>query len=111
MNDAQNLKSEFMEWYIGRSEKTDGYFRRIFHGKPEKLESELDEYCEFFDFSIFDIGENNYKKYIKDIQIAISDTESDFFKYSRKTGHHRPKFILGNENYLKFLKEKFRKKT
>ncbi|HMV79198.1 MAG TPA: AAA family ATPase [Leptospiraceae bacterium] len=111
MNDAQNLKSEFMEWYIGRSEKTDGYFRRIFHGKPEKLESELDEYSEFFDFSIFDIGENNYKKYIKDIQIAISDTESDFFKYSRKTGHHRPKFILGNENYLKFLKEKFRKKT
>ena len=62
MNDAQNLKSEFMEWYIGRSEKTDGYFRRIFHGKPEKLESELDEYSEFFDFSIFDIGENNYKK-------------------------------------------------
>ncbi len=99
-----------MEWYIGRSEKTDGVFKRSFHGKKEKLESELDEYSEFFDFSIFDIGEDNYKEYIGNIQTVVSDTESDFFKYSRKKGHHRPKTILGNENYLKFLKEKFRKR-
>lgn len=110
MSEEHSLKSEFIEWYIRRSENTDGVFRRVFHGRRDKFESELDEYSDFFDFGLFDIQENNYKECIKNIQNILSEKESEFFRYSRKKGHHRPKAVLGSENYLRFLKERFRKK-
>lgn len=95
-----------MDWYARRS---DGFFKKTFHSRREKLEAELDEYSTFFAFDIFDMTEDSCKKHIKDIQNILSDRNSEFSSYSRRKGHDRPKVILGNENYLKFLKEKFRK--
>lgn len=106
MNEEQSIKSEFMDWYARRS---DGFFKKTFHSRREKLEAELDEYSTFFAFDIFDMTEDSCKKHIKDIQNILSDRNSEFSSYSRRKGHDRPKVILGNENYLKFLKEKFRK--
>ncbi|MGQ7944163.1 McrB family protein [Flavobacterium sp. WC2509] len=106
-----NVKNEFVNWFILNDGKLSNYYSKQFGAKKERLVEELDlyeiEYKESFNTELFIIDTSIYKNQIEIIKNNIYDKNADFSNFSKERSNDRPRAILGNNNYIKFLKEKF----
>ena len=106
-----NVKEEFANWFIANDGKISNYYSKQFGSKKERLIDELDlyedEYKENFNREIFIINVNDFINQFKIIKKNIYDKTTEFSKFSEKRSSDKPRAILGNNNYLKFLLERF----
>jgi Cdc6-like AAA superfamily ATPase len=93
-----NVKQEFAEWLI----KTP---KNKYFDKKEKAISELDRCNSLFSFNIFRIPPNNYLITIEKIKSEYSTNDKLLSEF--KKGGGKKYALIGNENYFKFLKERF----
>ena len=110
LSDGIHIKAKFMDWLV---ENISGgnYFVNQFSSKRELLEKELDEYetiyKDTFSKDLFIINNKNLTTQIEAIKNNIYDSSAAFYDYSKNHYSGRPTAILGNKNYLRFLKENF----
>ena len=109
-----NVKDEFVNWFISNDGKISNYFSKQFGAKKERLVDEFNlyevEYKENFNTELFVVDAGNYKNQIERIKNNIYDKNANFSNYSKERSNDRPRAILGNNNYIKFLQEKFNPK-
>ncbi len=104
-----DVKEEFAQWLLKNA--TVNY--QPYYGNTIKLVVErLNEIDGFFsERNLFEVNISNYKEIINYIKFNNSKKErlkrKEFYDYDRKHGKGRPIAILGKENYIKFLEEKF----
>jgi hypothetical protein len=110
-SDIINVKYEFADWFILNDGTLSSYFSKQFGSNKDLLEKEFDlyegRYKENFNAELFIIDANNYLNQIKIIKRNIYDKTTEFYKFSKKKSNDRPRAILGKNNYIKFLQEKF----
>jgi hypothetical protein len=93
-----NVKNEFIDWFIKK-----GNYTQL--NSPDKVNAELETYKNFFDRDLFKVNSNTFQDlvtYLKDVP-----NNKEFYAFSQSRSNHRPMAILGKNNYIKFLKEKF----
>ncbi|PIF63673.1 AAA family ATPase [Flavobacterium sp. 11] len=109
--DLINVKEKFADWIISNDGKKSNYFSKQFGAKKERLLNELElnetKYKENFNTELFVIDTINFKTQFESIKENIYDKNSDFAIYSKERSNDQPRAILGNNNYLKFLQERF----
>ena len=103
MNEAEStsLKEEFIKWFF---KNANGRYNSL---KENTVRDDLMESEKHFDRKIFDVDDSNFKETLDYLKKELYNKEGSFYKYSAEIQHHRPRAILGKENYLKFLKERF----
>ncbi len=102
-NNKIDVKNEFIEWLLLNPKSN------YFENDKETLNRYLDKYNTYFSTDIFKVCKDSFKNIIILInKAAYQDENNPFFDYSRGESTHRPRAILGKENYIKFLKEKFK---
>lgn len=97
----KNVKEEFVKWFFKKPVRT--YLSLT----EENLSSELDETNSYFEIDIFDVTNNNVSSVLTYLNSELKKTDNGFFKFSKNLGRHRPRAIIGKNNYFKFLREKF----
>lgn len=104
-----DVRKDFAKWL--NTNTYDSY--RAYLGSTDKsIEARLDEINSFFDdVDFFLVDPNKIDDLISTILFMMSKKERaknpDFVEYDSKNSNGIPKAILGKNNYLKFLKEKF----
>ncbi|WP_304137838.1 McrB family protein [Mesonia mobilis] len=97
-----SVKKEFIDWLIEKQKVN------YFGNKRDTINKNLDKYNTYFEIDLYEVNKENYRQVINLIlKNAYEDEQSDFFQYSKAESSHRPRAILGKENYFKFLQEKF----
>ena len=108
--DLGNLKQEFVEWFIEKDGVNHHYFSGQFSSSRERLLKELekteDVYEQDFGSKIFEIHDGDLNSFIDNLEQNLSKNNGLFYDYSSGKSNHRPRAIVGNNNYIKFLKEK-----
>ena len=104
--EPQNIKSEFIDWLVTNPKNN-------YYGNDKtKIGKVLDEYNEYFDIDIFNCSNSNYKEITHELdKILYKDSANSFLEFSKTEYNHRPRAILGDTNYIKFLNEKFEPKV
>lgn len=96
-----NLKEEFIKWFFKNANgRYSGLTKAI-------VIKDIEESQKHFDKNIFEVYESNYSDLMEYLRKELYRKDSSFFDFSAETQHHRPRAILGKENYLKFLEQKF----
>lgn len=97
-----NLKEEFITWiYKNANPNLSSLSKAI-------ISKNLDESNKFFDRDILEVDESNYNEILQYLRKELyNNTNKAFNEYSASVASHRPKALLGKENYIKFLEEKF----
>lgn len=96
-----NIKEEFIEWIYKNSNPNLTSITR------PTLSRNIDESKEFFDRDIMEVDEGNYNEMLGYLREKLYKKNTPFDAYSTSVASGRPKALLGKENYLKFLEEKF----
>jgi 5-methylcytosine-specific restriction endonuclease McrBC GTP-binding regulatory subunit McrB len=104
-----NVKEEFGNWFfVHRPDSYVGYLGKSIESYIGRL-NEIDAF--FPEKSLFEVDTNNIKKTINNILSKISAkgrrNNPEFKKYDDDKSSGIPKAILGNNNYIKFLQERF----
>lgn len=106
-----NLKDTFIKWFIENDGKNTNYFSQQFSSNADRLKSEINEYEEVYknDFNteLFVIEIKSHKRQIEVIKANIYNKSLGFSEYSKNKSNDRPRAILGNKNYIKFLNQYF----
>ncbi|WP_197505832.1 McrB family protein [Urechidicola croceus] len=108
-----DVKKDFAKWL--NTNTFESY--RAYLGYTNKgIEEKLDEINNFFeDFDFYKVDPNKVDNHIKNILFLFSKKERiktpEFVEYDLKNSNGIPKAILGKNNYIKFLNEKFEMKT
>ncbi|WP_324720964.1 AAA family ATPase [Salinimicrobium sp. HB62] len=96
-----NVKEEFIDWIYKNSNPNLSSLGR------ETISKNIDESNEFFDRDIMEVNHSDYNEMRKYLREELYQKDTPFDKFSAGVASGRPKALLGKENYLKFLKEKF----
>ena len=96
-----NLKDEFITWIYENSNPNLSTVGR------DNLSKNIDESNNYFDKDIMDVDESNYEEIIEYLKKELYKTNKAFQEYNASVASGRPRAILGKENYLKFIEEKF----
>lgn len=104
-----NVKREFAKWLHTNTFES---YRPYLGNTKKGIENKLDEIDEFFDdVDLFLVDTNKVEGLISTILFLLSKKERlknpDFEVYDLKNSNGIPKAILGKNNYVKFLREKF----
>lgn len=105
----RDVKKEFAKWLNNNT--FDSY--RSYLGETNKsIERKLDEINDFFDeIDFFLVDPKNVNGLVSTILFLLSKKERlknpEFVEYDLRNSNGIPKAILGKNNYIKFLKEKF----
>ncbi|WP_203418350.1 McrB family protein [Flavobacterium sharifuzzamanii] len=106
-----NVKEKFIKWFVENDGKATNYFSQQFSSNLDRLKTEINQYEEVYknDFNaeLFVIEIKNYKRQIEVIKSNIYNKSLSFAKYSKEKSNDRPRAILGNKNYIKFLNQYF----
>ena len=106
----ENLKEEFADWFIDKDGQSHNYFSGQFSSSRERLISELEKieevYEKEFASKIFSAENEDIESLIKILDQNLSKNEGGFYEYSSARSNHRPRAIIGKNNYIKFLNEK-----
>jgi flagellin-like hook-associated protein FlgL len=109
-NEFDKLRDEFINWFIDRDGNSHNYFSGQFSSSSERLILELEKteevYEEEFDSKIFSTDDGDIESLIKRLENNLSKNEGLFYEYSSGKSNHRPRAIIGKNNYIKFLYEK-----
>lgn len=96
-----NVKKEFIHWLIANPRS------KYFNNDQLKIEEYLEDSLVNFSTNIFECNVNTYQDIIKLIEKTFNDNKEKFFKASGAADSGKLAAILGSQNYLRFLKEKF----
>lgn len=104
-----DVKSDFAQWL---NKNTFDSYRAYLGYSNKGIEDRLDEINSFFeDVNFFQVDPTKINGLISTILFMMSKKERvknpDFIEYDSKNSNGIPKAILGKNNYIKFLKEKF----
>ena len=104
-----DVKKDFSKWL---NKNTFESYRAYLGLTNKSIEEKLDEINDFFDdIDFFLIDPKNVNGLVSTILFMMSKKERlknpDFIEYDSKNSNGIPKAILGKNNYIKFLKEKF----
>jgi 5-methylcytosine-specific restriction enzyme B len=103
-----NIKNDFVDWFISRSGNSNNYFVQHYNSDKDKFGKDLDVFNEKIDAgNIFECDQSNYEKVISKIEKVIYNNDSNFSEYSKEQGNHRPRAIIGSNNYFLFLRSFF----
>lgn len=109
-NNLDKLRDEFINWFIDRDGNSHNYFSGQFSSSRERLIHELEKteevYEEEFDSKIFSTDDGDIQSLIERLENNLSKNEGLFYDYSSGKSNHRPRAIIGKNNYIKFLYEK-----
>ncbi len=98
----ENLKIEFIDWLVANP--TSNYFTN----DKQRIEKALDQYNSYFDEDIYNCSIDNFDTILRILDKTLyQDTTNRFLEFSKGNSSHQPRAILGEQNYMKFLKEKF----
>ncbi|WP_053992917.1 McrB family protein [Mangrovimonas sp. TPBH4] len=105
----RDVKDEFAKWL---NKNTYDSYRAYLGNSVKEIVSRLDEINNFFeDIDLFLVDPNNVNGLVDTILFMMTKKErlknQDFVEYDKKNSNGIPKAILGKNNYLRFLKEKF----
>lgn len=104
-----NVKEDFISWFVEKDGSDHNYFSQQFGGNLDRFRLEIDKYEEIYksDFKseLFIFTLKNIKEKIEEIRKNIYSNSLGFSEYSQNNNNGRPKAILGNKNYITFLKE------
>lgn len=100
---AENIRVSFAKWLV--SNTNNNYFNNDFDRTLAALDTYQKKYEEEFKTPLFDIDFNDLDNTIQTIHSNIWNKDSAFWAYSEKQSTHQPRAILGDENYLRFLKK------
>lgn len=108
-----DVKKDFAKWL---NTNTFESYRAYLGNTNKSIEEKLDEINAFFDeVDFFLVDPKKVNGVVSTIQFLMSKKERvknpEFLVYDAKNSNGIPKAILGKNNYLKFLKEKFEYKT
>ena len=108
-----DVKKDFAKWL---NINTFESYRAYLGNTNKSIEEKLDEINAFFDeVDFFLVDPKKVNGVVSTIQFLMSKKERvknpEFLVYDAKNSNGIPKAILGKNNYLKFLKEKFEYKT
>lgn len=107
----KNYLPEFIEWFISKDGLSHNYYNKFFSSNKDKLKEELSYYNSLYkkDFKqdVFELNPNDIENKIEQIKRNFDQQEGYFFEFSSSKPNHMPRAILGKNNYLKFLNEKF----
>lgn len=98
----EDLKLAFAQWLVDN--KNNNYFGSDLEKTLKGISIYQERYSEEFGKDIFEIDWNQLDDEIKLIRENIWNEESSFWQFSKTQSTHQPRAILGNENYLRFLK-------
>ncbi|RED48808.1 AAA family ATPase [Seonamhaeicola aphaedonensis] len=109
--DKINVKHEFAEWLL---ENAPISYHQYLGSSINSILERLDEISSYFpDQNFFVVKTSQVDLLIKELLITFGKKERtknpDFIEYDKLKGNGRPKAIMGKNNYLKFLHEKFNK--
>ena len=104
-----DVKKDFAKWL---NVNTFDSYRNYLGDTNKSIEFRLDEINDFFDdIDFFLVDPNNVNGLVSTIMFLLSKKERlknpDFVEYDSKNSNGIPKAVLGKNNYIKFLKEKF----
>ena len=99
----------FIDWYINNKEgKGSRYIEKFFKNDNEKFIDAIFKYAVEFSisssFNPFLITKEKEREHILKIDDFLKK-DSNFLEFSKKENNHMPRAILGNKNYLQYLKE------
>jgi len=103
MNNKENtnLLDEFILWYFKNTTRKDGSLTET------NIRNDFENSNKLIDKDILNVSESNFSDMLDYLLIELYKKGTPFHKYSSETASHRPRAILGKENYLKFLEERF----
>lgn len=96
-----NLKEVFINWIYKNSNPN------LTSLPKATLSKNIDESNGFFDRDIMEVDDSNYKEMREYLQEELYRKNNLFQEFNAAVASGRPRAILGKENYLKFLDEKF----
>ncbi|WP_397445963.1 EVE domain-containing protein [Polaribacter sp. R77954] len=108
-----DVKKDFAKWL---NKNTFDSYRNYLGYSNQSIEEKLIEINSFFDeIDFFLVDPKKINALISTIMFLLNKKERaknlDFIEYDSKNSNGIPKAILGKNNYIKFLKEKFEYKT
>ncbi|MCD8439962.1 McrB family protein [Tenacibaculum finnmarkense] len=108
-NGLIDIKEDFANWL---NINTHNSYRNYLGDTTNSIVSKLDEINSYFDeIDFFLVNPLNIKEHIDTILVLLSKTEreknADFEEYDLKNSNGIPKALLGKNNYIQFLIEKF----
>ncbi|MCD8404996.1 AAA family ATPase [Tenacibaculum dicentrarchi] len=108
-NGLIDIKEDFANWL---NINTHNSYRNYLGDTTNSIVSKLDEINSYFDeIDFFLVNPLNIKEHIDTILVLLSKTEreknADFEEYDLKNSNGIPKALLGKNNYIQFLREKF----
>src|SRR5690606_15298453 len=105
VNNLDKLRDEFINWFIDRDGNSHNYFSGQFSSSRERLIHELEKteevYEEEFDSKIFSTDDGDIQSLIERLENNLSKNEGLFYEYSSGKSNHRPRAIIGKNNYIK----------
>ncbi|NDP21840.1 MAG: AAA domain-containing protein [Paludibacter sp.] len=105
-----DIKEEFINWMI-TNVSGGNYYKNQFSSNINKLRDELhlyeNKYQESFDDKLFKINSGEFRNEINRTTLNIYNKETLFSEFNKNHFSERPRAILGNKNYIKFLNEYF----
>ena len=108
-----NVIDDFIIWFVNLNGIKHNYFSDSFSNDRVKLKTELLNYESYyeneFNSKVFTIELDKVNKMIDEIRINLDKKEGFFYEYSSSKSNHMPRAILGKNNYLLFLKERYSK--
>lgn len=110
VNIELNLLNDFIKWFISHEGVTHNYYKNSFNSDQANLRDSLllyeKIYQQEFNSFVFTINVSNIEKFIETLENNLGKKNGKFFDYSSVKSNHMPRAILGNKNYLKFLRER-----
>ncbi|MDX1279193.1 EVE domain-containing protein [Oceanihabitans sediminis] len=105
----RDVKKDFAKWLNANTFES---YRAYLGHSNKSIEDRLDEINSYFDdLDFFLVDPTNINGLVSSILFLLSKKEREknpeFVEYDAKNSNGIPKAILGKNNYLKFLKEKF----
>jgi hypothetical protein len=108
----KNLMPAFVEWYINTREGKDThYLVNNFRSDREVFIANLTEYAEEYVLAfrtklfIFNEKEKTMENFIRTLRNNLYNKKSTFAAFSASRCNHMPQALLGNNNYIAFLRE------
>ncbi|WP_111709117.1 EVE domain-containing protein [Lutibacter citreus] len=108
-----NTKLEFSSWLLKNAPDS---YNQYLGGSTQSVIERLNEIQEFFpELDFFNVNETNYSSLINQILFSLKKKERlkkpKFIEYDQFHSNGIPKAVVGKNNYVKFLEEKFNTKN
>jgi hypothetical protein len=108
-----NVKQDFAKWLLNNAPVS---YNHYLGGSTNSIVERLNEITAFFpEQNFFELDPSKVNRLIQKIKLTFSTKERrnnpEFMKYDTHHSNGIPKAVMGKNNYLRFLRENFRKNS